>query len=693
MPRSLGELLAEVRRFSGTILPVSDAELLRLFSESHDETAFEVIIARHGRTVLEVCRGHLPNWADVEDAFQATFLVLACQASSVRDPDALGRWLFGVASRIARKARHKAEQCRRREAKVQPSMMSVETADPAWSETQAIIRYELSQVAERYRLPLENCYLYGRTQDESAALLGFSKGTFRRRLERGRAILRERLVRRGLGPTAALSVAAWPAASRASGVIPSALIKATAAMAVNYTAHETATISHVVSSLTQGVLYAMYISKIMTRATAALLLIVLAASAWGLSVGAEEKHKHDAPPTPEVANKGSVDTEAQVPKDTPAAKQDKPTTSVPPAKGAIANPLAKEGRIRILKEGKDLLLTPDGKQISESPSDRKKYALFTPEGKRVEIPVPDKAAGSVWAELSDPCFSPDGKRVAFIATESMSNGGGRVTYLRNVLVHELGDKGQGFKIEIAAQNLNLAWAPDGKLLAVEAVSMKDKFERIFTTWLVDIGTKEKTKIDLPEGVQVFAATPDGKSFIAVTYDAAEKKLHLASITRDGKKVTHLTEIRVSTIQGMPSSRPQLAPDGTRILFADIDREEKLEEGMTRFLRLYLYDMKTQKKERLVDVPLNAWVWEFAWSPDSKRVAYVWKRMEPGVSLTFTLDKKGNYVDKDGKPDPKIMTETETHLSVADADGKNSKTILSAKGKAVPTATLMKLDWR
>ncbi len=354
----------------------------------------------------------------------------------------------------------------------------------------------------------------------------------------------------------------------------------------------------------------------------------------------------------------------------------------------------KDGRILIWKEGKDLLLTPEGKQISEAPSDRKKAVLLTPEGKRVEIPVPDKPEGSVFADISDPCVSPDGKRVAFIATESVSNGignPGQLTRVRSVLVHELGGKGQGTKIEIAAQNL--AWTPEGKLLAVEAASMKDVSDRKFTTWLVDIGTKEKTKIDLPEGAQVFAATPDGKSFIAVTYDAAEKKLHLAAITRDGKKVTDLTEIRLSNIGGLPASRPRLSPDGTHILFVDMDREEKLPEGMTRFPRLYFYDMKTQKRERLVDVALDAFVWEFAWSPDSKRVAYVWKRMEPGVPLAATLDKKGNIVDKDGKPDPKAMTETETHLNVADANGKNSKTILSAKAPVGPQVTLMKLNWR
>jgi hypothetical protein len=350
-----------------------------------------------------------------------------------------------------------------------------------------------------------------------------------------------------------------------------------------------------------------------------------------------------------------------------------------------ADPPVKEGRILIWKEGKDILLMPDGKQVSEAPSDRKNCALLAPEGKRVEIPFPDKT------ELSAPCLSPDGKRVAFVALERADLGGGQVGYLRTVYVCGLAGKGDGTKIEIAAQNL--AWTPDGKLLVVEAASPKDARERKFTTWLVDAGTKEKTKIDLPAGTQVFAATPDGKSLIAVTYDATEKKQHLASFTRDGKKPTQLTEIRLAYSASLPFSRPQLAPDGTRILFMDIDREEKLPEGMTRFPRLYVYDMKTQKRERLVDVPLDAFVREFAWSPDSRRVAYVWKRMEPGVPLGAGVDKKGNLVDKDGKPDPKIKTETETHLTVSDANGKNSKTILSAKAPTGPAMTLMKLDWR
>jgi Tol biopolymer transport system component len=346
---------------------------------------------------------------------------------------------------------------------------------------------------------------------------------------------------------------------------------------------------------------------------------------------------------------------------------------------ATTEPTDKQGRILIWKQGKSVLLTPEGKQISEAASDRKKYTLLTPDGKTADISYPEKAS------LTDPCFSSDGKHVAFIAHESPPFDRD-FNYLRSVFVHGLGGKGEGIKLEITAQNL--AWTPDGKLLAVEAASSKDVSERKFTTWLVDVGTKEKSRIELPEGTQVFAATPDGKSFIATTYDAAEKKIHLASISRDGKNTTKLTEFHFVNVANGPFSRLRLSPDGTRILFVDIDREEKLPEGASRFPRLYLYDTKTQKRERLADIPLDALVWDFAWAPDSKRVAYIWKRMEPGVPLALGLDK-------DGKPkeNPKLMTETETHLNVADANGKNTRTILSAKAPSGPAITMSKLEWR
>jgi Tol biopolymer transport system component len=345
---------------------------------------------------------------------------------------------------------------------------------------------------------------------------------------------------------------------------------------------------------------------------------------------------------------------------------------------------AGEGHILIWKEGKHLLLNPAGKALDELPENLKKFRLLKPDGKTVEIPFPEKS------RLTDPSISPDGKRVAFIVFEAppgieMPIGRDReFNFLHNVFVCKPDGEGDGHALGINGQNL--AWTPEGKLIVVEAASEKDLRARKFTTWLVDVGTKEKTKLDIPETAQIYCVTPDGKSFIAATYDFDKKQFHLVSISRDGNKVSELTPLAFGIMSPTNFIKPRLSPDGSRILFLDIDKEEKLEEGMRRFPRLYLYDLKTKKREKLADIALDAFIWDYAWSPDSKRVAYVWKRMEPGVPLASGLDKEGK--PKEGK-----VVETETHLTVADPNGKNPKTILSGKGRTGPSITLNGLEWR
>ena len=345
---------------------------------------------------------------------------------------------------------------------------------------------------------------------------------------------------------------------------------------------------------------------------------------------------------------------------------------------------AGEGRILIWKEGKHVLLNPAGKAIEELPGDRKKFQLLKPDGKTVEIPFPEKS------RLTDPSISPDGKRVAFIVFEAPPGidiplGRDReFNFLHNVFVCKPDGEGEGHALGINGQNL--AWTPEGKLIVVEAASEPALYERKFTTWLVDVGTKEKTKLEVPATAQIFCVTPDGKSYIATTYDFDKKQFHLVSISREGNKVSELTPLAFGIRVSTNFIKPRLSPDGSRILFLDIDKEEKLAEGMRRFPRLYLYDLKTKKREKLADIALDAFIWEYEWAPDSKRVAYVWKRMEPGVPLA-------NSLGADGKPKEQKAVETETHLNVADPNGKNTKTILSARGRTGPSITLKGLEWR
>src|SRR5262245_60653197 len=145
-----------------------DQELLQRFLGEQNEAAFEAILRRHGPMVLDVCRGVLANEADAEDAFQATFLVLARKAGSIRKTK-LASWLHGVAYRTALKARAGFARRRRHEAGVpEPEVLDPDSL--TWAEVRSVLHEELGHLSERYRGPLVLCYLQGETQDEAAAL-------------------------------------------------------------------------------------------------------------------------------------------------------------------------------------------------------------------------------------------------------------------------------------------------------------------------------------------------------------------------------------------------------------------------------------------------------------------------------------------------------------------------------------------
>jgi RNA polymerase sigma factor (sigma-70 family) len=179
---------------------LTDAQLLTRFVQVRDENAFAALVGRHGPLVLGVCRRVLSHHQDAEDALQATFLVLAQNARSIRQRESLRCWLHGVALRVARRLRNA-----RRPEQALPPDLTRPTADAlSWREAQAVIDEELQRLPERYRLPLVLCYLEGKTRDEAARELGWSLDTLRGRLDRGRAQLRLRLEGRGLAPSAAL---------------------------------------------------------------------------------------------------------------------------------------------------------------------------------------------------------------------------------------------------------------------------------------------------------------------------------------------------------------------------------------------------------------------------------------------------------------------------------------------------------
>jgi RNA polymerase sigma factor (sigma-70 family) len=215
------------RLVAGPAATLPDRDLLSRYLERRDEAAFAALVERHGPLVLGVCRAVLRHPHDAEDAFQATFLVLARNARSIRRRDRLASWLHGVAYRIARKAR--AAAARRQAVEAQASPALTFTADDLrWGEVRAILHAELAALAECFREPLVLCYLEGLTQEEAARRLGWTVTTLKGRLQRGRKRLRRRLERRGLG-LAALGAAAL--AGTAQATLVTASVKAAAVRA------------------------------------------------------------------------------------------------------------------------------------------------------------------------------------------------------------------------------------------------------------------------------------------------------------------------------------------------------------------------------------------------------------------------------------------------------------------------------
>jgi RNA polymerase sigma factor (sigma-70 family) len=188
---------------------LTDRELLDRYLLRQDQAAFEALLVRHGPRVLGVCRRVLGDSNDVEDAFQATFLVLLDKASRVPWHDSLGDWLAAVAHRVSVRALSSRLRRSQHESRLSTAANPTSTGEGEllWREACSILHEELDQLPNRFRLPLLLCYLEGHSRDEAAAQLGWSLGSVKAGLERGRARLRQRLLRRGVTLSAGLLAA------------------------------------------------------------------------------------------------------------------------------------------------------------------------------------------------------------------------------------------------------------------------------------------------------------------------------------------------------------------------------------------------------------------------------------------------------------------------------------------------------
>jgi RNA polymerase sigma factor (sigma-70 family) len=258
---------------------LTEAELWKRYVHEHDEAAFATLLHRHGPMVLRVCRGILRNEHDAEDAFQATFLILVRRATSLRSPDTIANWLYGVARRTALEAKGAAAQRRKKEAAILPKMA---TPEVVYDDLRSALGQELEQLAQKYRSAVILCDLEGRTRQEVARQLGWPEGTVASRLARGRSMLAKRLARRGF--TGAF-VAGVLGDGTASACLPTGLVTSTIRAACLSTTKEAtarAFFSAKAIALAEGVLKSMLLTKVKIVVSALLVLGIVCLGAGGM---------------------------------------------------------------------------------------------------------------------------------------------------------------------------------------------------------------------------------------------------------------------------------------------------------------------------------------------------------------------------------------------------------------------------
>jgi RNA polymerase sigma factor (sigma-70 family) len=330
---SLHPLLDYLRRLSGGRpgdSALDDVQLLHRFSMQCDQSAFSTLVQRYGAMVWSLCVRRLGETPEAEDAFQATFLVLVRKAASLRGPEQLGPWLYGVAYRTALKLRGKRV---RRAVRETPLTEPIAPEQPAGmdDDLRSILDEEINRLPTKYRLPVLLCYLQGLSSEEAAQHLGCAKGTVFSRLSRARDLLRRRLVRRGVEVSAG-ALAAVLTENTALRAAPSlALREMTVRTSLLFAAGAAGqSLSAPLAALVEGVVRSMFLSKVKFA-----LIVVLAVGIAGGGAGIlgyrsdaeqpQDKTSHKAAPVTRRAVVEAKDNnkEAKTPAPPPAAVDEK----------------------------------------------------------------------------------------------------------------------------------------------------------------------------------------------------------------------------------------------------------------------------------------------------------------------------------------------------------------------------------
>jgi RNA polymerase sigma factor (sigma-70 family) len=290
----------------------SDEQLLHTFIARHDDRAFAALVRRYGPLVFGVCRRVLHHAQDAEDAFQATFLLLARNAAALRNKTALGSWLHGVAYRVAQTAKRSAARRRKYEGSLGALTQPRSLADPAdelsWREVRTMLDEEIARLPEIYRSVFVLCCLEDASREEAARRLGLKEGTISSRLTAARKRLSRRLALRGLELPAVLAVSTLV-------TLPAGLMaKTMKAVLANTSGNAPADmVPASVAELVQGATLAMMVSK--TKSAAVVLLAMTLLSGAGVYFLASPQRQQGQPLLALRAAGGNADAPRSVKRD------------------------------------------------------------------------------------------------------------------------------------------------------------------------------------------------------------------------------------------------------------------------------------------------------------------------------------------------------------------------------------------
>jgi RNA polymerase sigma factor (sigma-70 family) len=326
----------------------SDQELVQRYLQQHDQSAFELLVRRHGAMVFQVAQRLLHQEQDAEDVFQATFLTLARKAGSLRKPGSVACWLHGVAHRLALQTREARGKRFAHESRVAVRAAPDNAEEITLREARGLLDEELRGLSVKYRAPLVLCYLEGATRDEAARQLHVSLATLKRRLERGRELLRVRLSHRGLTVSSALAAVLFTESTAQTAVrasLLSPLVQAALLVVANKPL-AAGLVSPQAVTLTEGMVRIMWITKLQTVAFYGALAVavtgtgVLAQQAWQRK-GTDST---SGPAQVAVAQKGE---------DQKSARKELPSSEPP-------------GETLKFREGKNYLLSPVTTELQRS---------------------------------------------------------------------------------------------------------------------------------------------------------------------------------------------------------------------------------------------------------------------------------------------------------------------------------------